>query len=155
MKSIILIIILSFTVGISNAQQNKEAYLFSYFMGNGEDGLHLAYSYDGLEWKALNNNKSFLTPAVGNDKLMRDPCIISGPDGKFHMVWTVSWGEKGIGYASSNDLIHWSEQKYIPVMEHEPEALNCWAPEVFFDEASKQRNKIYPNRHRGISEGPV
>jgi len=138
MKSTILLLVLSFTVSISNAQQKKEAYLFSYFMGNGEDGLHLAFSYDGLEWKALNNNKSFLTPAVGNDKLMRDPCIIFGPDGKFHMVWTVSWGEKGIGYASSEDLIHWSEQKYIPVMEHEPEALNCWAPEVFYDEASKQ-----------------
>ena len=138
MKSTILFLVLSFTVSISNAQQKKEAYLFSYFMGNGEDGLHLAFSYDGLEWKALNNNKSFLTPAVGNDKLMRDPCIIFGPDGKFHMVWTVSWGEKGIGYASSEDLNHWSDQKYIPVMEHEPEALNCWAPEVFYDEASKQ-----------------
>jgi hypothetical protein len=69
---------------------------------------------------------------------MRDPCITTGADGKFHMVWTVSWNEKGIGYASSEDLIHWSEQKYIPVMEHEPEARNCWAPEVFYDEASGQ-----------------
>ena len=25
-------------------------YLFSYFKGNGEDGLHLAYSNDGLKW---------------------------------------------------------------------------------------------------------
>lgn len=53
------------------------------------------------------------------------------------MVWTVSWAERGIGYASSTDLIHWSEQKYIPVMEHEPEAKNCWAPEVFYDDDSK------------------
>jgi beta-xylosidase len=120
------------------AQKEKDIFLFSFFQGNGEDGLHLAYSYDGLTWEALNNNQSFLTPQVGNDKLMRDPCIISGPDGKFHMVWTVSWNEKGIGYASSEDLINWSEQKYIPVMEHEPTARNCWAPEVFYDDASKQ-----------------
>ncbi len=120
------------------AQSNNEIYLFSYFVDNGEDGLHLAYSTDGYKWEALNGNKSVLTPAVGVDKLMRDPCVISGPDGKFHMVWTVSWGEKGIGYASSEDLIHWSEQKYLPVMEHEKDALNCWAPEVFYDEASEQ-----------------
>jgi sucrose-6-phosphate hydrolase SacC (GH32 family) len=120
------------------AQKSDEVYMFSYFINNGEDGLHLAWSADGLMWKSLNNNQSFLAPKVGKDKLMRDPCIISGPDGKFHMVWTVSWGEKGIGYASSEDLINWSEQKYIPVMEHEPTARNCWAPEVFYDISSKQ-----------------
>jgi beta-xylosidase len=112
--------------------------MFSYFMGNGEDGLHLAYSTDGLKWKALKDNKSFLTPVVGGDKLMRDPCIIQGPSGKFHMVWTISWKEKGIGYAHSEDLMNWSDQKYIPVMEHEKDARNCWAPEVYFDEESKQ-----------------
>jgi beta-xylosidase len=107
-------------------------------MGNGEDGLHLAYSYDGLKWEALRNNKSFLTPTAGKDKLMRDPCIIQGPDGIFRMVWTVSWNEKGIGFAYSDDLVNWSEQYYLPVMEHEPDAKNCWAPEIFYDEESKQ-----------------
>ncbi|MBN2105590.1 glycoside hydrolase family 43 protein [bacterium] len=117
---------------------HKEVYLFSYFKGNGEDGLHLAYSYDGLDWKALNRDASFLAPAVGKDKLMRDPSIVRGPGGWFHMVWTVSWGEKGIGYACSKDLIHWSEQLYIPVMEHERTAMNCWAPEIFYDDRSDQ-----------------
>jgi len=112
--------------------------MFSYFVGNGEDGLHLAYSSDGLKWWAVNDGKSVLTPAAGRDKLMRDPCIARGPDGTFHLVWTVSWGERGIGYASSKDLVSWSPQKYIPVMEHEPKARNCWAPEVFYDKASGQ-----------------
>ncbi|MFP4621933.1 MAG: hypothetical protein ACLFM7_11530 [Bacteroidales bacterium] len=112
--------------------------MFSYFTGNGEDGLHLAYSHDGYQWKALNEGKSFLTPQVGNDKLMRDTCIIEGPEGKFHMVWTVSWEEKGIGYALSEDLVHWSDQKYILVMKHEPKAKNCWAPELFYDKETKQ-----------------
>ncbi|MCB9208611.1 MAG: glycoside hydrolase family 43 protein [Ignavibacteriales bacterium] len=120
------------------SQKTKEAYLFSYFKGNGEDGLHLAYSYDGLKWISLKEDSSFLKPKVGNDKLMRDPCIIAGNDGKFHMVWTVSWNAKGIGYANSEDLINWSEQKYIPVMEHESEAKNCWAPEIFFDDQENQ-----------------
>jgi hypothetical protein len=131
----IFFLFLSFQV-ISKGK--NEVYMFSYFMGNGETGLHLAWSEDGLQWQALNNNKSFLTPSAGKDKLMRDPCIIQGPDGKFHMVWTVSWNERGIGYASSDDLMNWSEQRYLPVMEHEPEAKNCWAPEIFYDKSSKQ-----------------
>jgi hypothetical protein len=138
MKDIILTLLLIGAAFLVRAQDKNEVYMFSYFMGNGEDGLHLAYSYDGLKWEALKNNKSFLTPTAGKDKLMRDPCIINGADGKFHMVWTVSWNEKGIGYASSGDLVNWSDQQYIPVMEHEPEAKNCWAPEVFYDEKSKQ-----------------
>lgn len=140
MKQIIflLLFLISGAVNAGNEQNSKNVYLFSYFINNGEDGLHLAYSTDGLKWHALKNNTSFLTPQVGEDKLMRDPCIISGNDGKFHMVWTVSWKERGIGYASSEDLIHWSEQKFIPVMEHEQTARNCWAPEVFYDTDSKQ-----------------
>lgn len=122
----------------SAAPKKGEVYLFSYFKGNGEDGLHLAYSTDGMKWKALNSDKSFLAPVAGKDKLMRDPCIILGSDKVFRMVWTVSWNEKGIGYASSPDLIQWSEQRYIPVMEHEPGARNCWAPEVFYDKPTKQ-----------------
>lgn len=112
--------------------------MFSYFKNNGEDGLHLAYSIDGLKWEALKNDESFLVPQLSSDKLMRDPCIIKGPDGKFHMVWTVSWSEKGIGYANSLDLINWSEQKFIPVMEHEKSTKNSWAPELFYDKKNEQ-----------------
>ena len=114
-------------------------YLFSYFKDNGQDGLHLAYSMDGYTWKALKNDQSFLTPTAGKDKLMRDPCIIRGADGKFHMVWTVSWNEQSIGYASSEDLIHWSAQKDLPVMAQEPGTRNCWAPEITYD----PKNKTY------------
>ncbi len=131
----ILSLLLFFT---TQAQVTDSVFLFSYFQGNGEDGLHLAYSEDGLSWQALQENQSFLTPAVGGDKLMRDPCVIQGPDGTFHMVWTVSWNEKGIGYARSRNLIEWSDQKYIPVMEHEPGARNCWAPEINYDPVTGQ-----------------
>ena len=122
--------------------QEKNVYLFSFFKDNGQDGLHLAYSRDGYHYNALKNNQSFLTPQVADDKLMRDPCIIKGPDKQFHMVWTVSWNDRGIGYASSKDLIHWSEQQFIPVMEQEPSALNCWAPEIFYDK-DNERYLIY------------
>ena len=117
------------------AQPIDSVYAFSYFKGNGEDGLHLAYSQDGFSWHSLNDDGSFLQPELSADKLMRDPCIIRGGDGRFHMVWTVSWTDQGIGYASSGDLIHWSDQQYLSVMAHEPGARNCWAPEVTFDAA--------------------
>jgi hypothetical protein len=117
-------------------KQEKMVYLFSYFENNGKDGLHLAYSSDGYHWEALNDGKSFLSPELSRDKLMRDPCIIRGGDGLYHMVWTISWTESGIGYASSKDMINWSEQKLIPVMAHEDSVRNCWAPEITYDPAS-------------------
>ena len=136
LKKLTYYLIIIFLLGCNSKE--RDIYIFSYFEGNGKDGLHLAYSYNGLKWTALNNDKSFLKPQVSKDKLMRDPCIISDPDGMFHMVWTISWNEKGIGYASSKDLIHWSKQKYLPVMEHEPDAKNCWAPELFYDDLKQQ-----------------
>lgn len=137
-KSFFILSLCILSLLITASLPAQTALMFSYFTGNGEDGLHLAYSEDGLKWEGLNNGKSFLTPEVGKDKLMRDPCIIKDSDGLFHMVWTVSWAEKGIGYASSKDLVNWSEQHYIPVMEHEDSAMNCWAPELFYDSEQDQ-----------------
>ncbi len=117
-------------------QMSDSVYLFCYFKGNG-DGLHLAYSNDGYSWKALFNDSIILKPMVSRDKLMRDPCVIKGGDGKFHMVWTVSWADRGIGYASSPDLIHWSEQQFVPVMMYEDSAKNTWAPEITYDTKKK------------------
>ena len=138
MKGFLLIVLVLFQVQYAICQHDK-VYMFSYFKDNGQDGLHLAYSRDGYEWTALHNDSSFLKPDVAKDKLMRDPCIIRGADNKFHMVWTVSWNDRGIGYASSPDLIHWSKQQFIPVMQNEPAAKNCWAPEIFYD----KNDKIY------------
>lgn len=136
MKEILVTVLLIISQLVS--AQSRKVYMFSYFRGNGEDGLHLAYSRDGLKFTALGNEKSFLAPTVGISKLMRDPCIIQTPDGIFHMVWTAGWTERGIGYSSSRDLLTWTEQKYFPVMEKEPTARNCWAPEINYDKKKKQ-----------------
>lgn len=111
----------------------QQAYLFAYFVRNGADGLHLAASGDGYRWQALRGGASFLAPAIGKAKLMRDPSLLRGPDGLYHMVWTSGWDERGIGYASSPDLVHWSPQRELAVMAHEPGALNAWAPEIMHD----------------------
>ena len=124
--------------GEASKSKPEMAYVFSYFIGNGEDGLHLAWSADGYKWEALNQGRSYLQPKVGESKLMRDPCLLRGPDGRFHLVWTTSWGGKTIGYAHSKDLVEWSEQKAIPVMAHEPAVLNSWAPEIAWDDSLKE-----------------
>jgi hypothetical protein len=121
-----------------NGKNHDQCFLFSYFRDNGADGLHLAYSYNGLVWQTLKSGESLLQPTVGKDKLMRDPQIISGPDGLFHLVWTTSWAEPVIGYATSKDLINWSEQRAIRPMTHEPTARNVWAPELFYDDQERQ-----------------
>jgi predicted GH43/DUF377 family glycosyl hydrolase len=141
MRYIVLVLMTWMLTGC-NQQDMGHAYLFSYFTGNGEDGLHLAWSTDGLHWEVVNNGRSLLLPLVGESVLMRDPCIAQGPDGRFHMVWTTSWNGRTIGYASSSDLIDWSVQKAIPVMEHEPDAANCWAPEITYS-PEMQKFMIY------------
>ena len=118
----------------SVAAQAADSYLFAYFTENGQDGLHFARSTDGYKWDKVAGGRSFLTPVVGNSKLMRDPCIVRGPDGTFHMVWTSGWNENNIGYASSKDLVNWSPQQQVPVMAHEPGSLNAWAPEIVYDD---------------------
>lgn len=153
MKKLLLSLLCFLLAGPAPCAEDT-AYLFSYFIDKSRDGLHLAYSYDGLTWTPLNNGKSFLVPAVGKDRLMRDPSICQAPDGTFHMVWTSSWTDRIIGYASSPDLVHWSEQRAIPVMMHEPEAHNCWAPELFYDEPSQTYYIFWattiPGRHKEV-----
>jgi hypothetical protein len=111
-------------------------YLFSTFKETAQDGLRFAYSFDGYHW--TNVPGLFLKPEVGS-KIMRDPSICRGTEGTFHLVWTSAWhGDLGFGYASSKDLIHWSEQKFIPVMTNEPTTVNVWAPELFYDANEKR-----------------
>jgi sucrose-6-phosphate hydrolase SacC (GH32 family) len=135
---------------------NNKAYLFTSFNEPADKGLRMLYSYDGKKWNDLDT--VLLQPKVGNQKVMRDPSMVQGPDGTFHLVWTSSWrGDKGFGYASSKNLINWSEQKLIPVMQNEPTTVNVWAPELFYDEDAKQYLIIWasciPGRfERGVEE---
>jgi len=145
-----------FLIAVLLASCSNKAYLFTSFHEPANEGLRLLYSTDGMYWKALDS--IFLQPQVGKQRLMRDPSMVQGPDGVFHLVWTSSWrGDNGFGYASSKDLVHWSKQQFIPVMQHEPSVVNVWAPELIYDEASKKFIIIWasciPGRfYKGIEE---
>ena len=111
--------------------------------------MYLAVSEDGLKWMPLHGDRPLVRPEVGESKLMRDPSIARGPDGRFHMVWTTSWQGKTIGYAHSRDLINWSPQRAIEVMPDEPGVQNCWAPELFYDEAAGEFVIVWASTIRG------
>ncbi|MCI0437130.1 MAG: glycoside hydrolase family 43 protein [Gemmatimonadetes bacterium] len=143
------------TADVSPATRPAEGpWLFTSFRGNGEDGLYLAYSRDGYAWTPLNGDKPVLKPAVGGEKLMRDPCIQQGPDGTFHMVWTTGWKEEGFGYANSKDLIHWSEQRFVPVTRGAlaEGVYNTWAPELFFDDEQRRFLIVWSSTRRSQAE---
>lgn len=139
------LVLASFTLTFAADQ----TFIFSFFRGNGEDGLYLASSTDGLKWTPLNGDMPLLKPEVGESKLMRDPSIARGPDGTFHMVWTTSWNGRTIGYASSKDLRHWSAQRAIELFPAGMEVLNCWAPELFYDSKSKDFAIVWASTIKG------
>lgn len=117
------------------ARADDDLYLFAYFHNKEIDGLRLAWSNDGMNWKALNDGKPVFNPKDSTtNMILRDPSITMGPDGTFHLVFTSMGHSRSIGYASSKDLRNWTFPRKIPVMDYEPTALNAWAPETFYDE---------------------
>lgn len=153
-RSYLLFLLFGLMVTFSSCA--KKGYLFTSFHEPANEGLRMLYSYNGYKWVDL--NKIYLKPEIGKQKIMRDPSMVQGPDGVFHLVWTCGWkGDRGFGYASSKDLIHWSEQQFIPVLENELTTVNVWAPELFYDEVKNEFIIIWastiPHRfEKGIEE---
>lgn len=131
------LLLISIGIWMIGCKAEKEIYLFSSFKEPATEGLFFLYSKDAYHWQRIEH--SFLKPAIGNQKVMRDPSIAQGPDATFHLVWTTSWrGDLGFGYAASQDLIHWSEPEMIPVMAWDTTTVNVWAPELFYDQDDDQ-----------------
>lgn len=135
---------------------SKDYYMFTSFHEPANEGLRYLYSEDGMHWDSIPG--VWLKPELGKHQLMRDPSMTRTPDGTYHLVWTTSWkGDLGFGYAHSKDLIHWSEQKMIPVMQDEPTTVNVWAPEIFYDDDKQEFIVVWasciPGRfERGVEE---
>jgi hypothetical protein len=131
LKAFLIIILLAVS-----CKPDREVFMFASFREPADEGLRFLYSYDGYNWQRLDS--VLLRPEVGIQKVMRDPSIVQGPDGIFHLVWTSSWkDDPGFGYAGSPDLKHWSEQKFIPVMAHDTSTVNVWAPELYYDDEKR------------------
>ncbi|HLP05607.1 MAG TPA: family 43 glycosylhydrolase [Paludibacter sp.] len=124
----------------------SSAYLFVYFTGNriDEEQIHYALSYDGYNFKALNNDK----PVIDSKKIsltggVRDPHILRCEDGKtFYMVATdmissKGWdSNRGMVLLKSTDLLHWSSATVnIPTAfpNEFADVDRVWAPQTIFD----------------------
>lgn len=129
------------TAALAALARADDVAVLSFFRDNGQDGIFLAASDDGLVFTALNNDRPVMKPANWpGQNLTRDPSIVFR-DGKFRAVWTSGWKGPFFGYAESSDLIHWSEPvKVRPFPESLPkegQPRNVWAPEIHWDPARK------------------
>lgn len=141
MKSCALVVAVAiFAVCSVGFAAEDSGLLFSYFKSNGETGVFLAYSEDGLTFKTLNDGRPVFTPPQWpGQNLTRDPSIVYH-DGIFHMVWTSSWGGLCFGAATSADLKEWSKPICVEPFKHwsaDDLPINTWAPEVHWDPVQK------------------
>lgn len=130
-----------------------QSYLFVHFRErktpDGEQ-VYFGLSQDGFHWEPVNDGKPVLWSYLG-EKGVRDCTIIRcATDGKYRILatdlslaynfknkyrehWpTVSRnGSKCLSMWESEDLVHWSSQKLLPLGN---DSFGClWAPDVFYD----------------------
>lgn len=122
------------------AAGTDEVLLLAFFRDNGQKGVYLAWSEDGVRFQPLNGDEPILKPGDWPDqKLTRDPSIVYH-DGLFRAVWTTNWKGRCFGYAESSDLARWSGQRRVyPFPTTLPAAdqpRNVWAPEITRDPAT-------------------
>ena len=96
MKKIILILMALAIVASADAKkkhhipQEKDmgAYLMVYHK-DCDHSLHMAISYDGYVWTALNDDKPIICgDTIAEQHGIRDPHIFRGPDGGFYLAMT-------------------------------------------------------------------
>lgn len=140
MKKIFSALLLA-AAGFGAFAQSDDVYMFTSFHEPADEGLRFLSSEDGVHWDSIPG--TWLAPEIGQN-IMRDPSIAVGPDGTFHLVWTIAWkGDTGFGYSSSKDLVNWTPQRRIPVMDNVATTQNVWAPELFYDEDNNQFLIVY------------
>lgn len=138
MKQIFTMVLLATLIFCSPTQAKiripKEKDLAGYVMVYHKDqdhGLHIAYSWDGYTWTALNDDRPIMAgDTIAVQKGIRDPYIFRAPDGAFCIAMTdlhvfgqrdgirstkwerdgkkYDWGNnRGLVLLRSLDLIHW------------------------------------------------
>lgn len=159
MKRILLTAALSVICSISSAQEEKVAYLFTYFTGNApqEEQICYALSDDGYNFTPLNGGY----PVISSDTIaftqcVRDPHILRGEDGKtFYMVVTdmrssYGWASnRGMVLLKSTDLINWQHSVVNFPTKYPKEwgnVIRVWAPETIYDHKAGRYMVFYSLR---------
>ena len=148
-------------------ESDMAAYLLVYFKDE-THGLHFALSSDGYRFTSLNEDRPIFKGAdLAEQKGIRDPYIMRGPDNNFYMAMTdlhifarreglrntdwerdgtqYGWGNnRGMVLMKSSDLVNWSHH-VLRVDQTFPSlaGIGCaWAPALNWD-ADKQRMMIH------------
>ena len=154
-------------------EKDMGAYLMV-FHKDDTHSLHMALSYDGYTFTALNDAK----PVIGGDTIadqkgIRDPHIYRGPDGAFYLAmtdlhiyakndgyrqteWerdgdTYGWGNnRGLVLMKSWDLVNWSRAniRFDKLSAAYSEIGCAWAPETTFDEKTGKLMIYFTMRFR-------
>lgn len=127
-------------------------YLFVHFKEKrtpeGEQ-VYFSISKDGFHWQEVNGGNPVLWSMLG-EKGVRDFTVIRSNNGKFYIIATdlslsyemrpkyhdnwrevVRNGSNKFMMWESEDLVHWSQQKELPVRK--PGEGCCWAPDIIQD----------------------
>ncbi len=134
--------------GMVDKDASHGGFLFVTFNGEGSpmtEQIYFGLSGDGRHWEALNQAQPVLISELG-EKGVRDPFIFRSHDGKkIYIIATDlsinrnrSWnrathaGSKSIVIWESEDLVHWSEPRLVPIAADD--AGCTWAPEAVYDQ---------------------
>ncbi|KQU46041.1 beta-xylosidase [Sphingomonas sp. Leaf339] len=154
----------------------RSAYLLAYFKDE-THSLYFATSPDGYTFTDVNGGEPVLAGrAVADQKGLRDPHIMRGPDGAFYLSMTdlhiygqreglrttqwerpeneFGWGNnRNLLLMKSNDLLHWTLAKVdmANLFPTYAKAGNAWAPETIWDPAKKRMMVYFTTR---IGNGP-
>ncbi|KIU26065.1 beta-xylosidase [Sphingomonas melonis] len=164
------------TCAASARASARSAYLLVYFKDE-THSLHFATSPDGYTFTDVNGGEPVLSGrAVADQKGLRDPHIMRGPDGSFYMSMTdlhiyaqreglratlwerpetqFGWGNnRNLLLMKSNDLLHWTLAK-VAVASLFPayaNASSAWAPETIWDPATRRMMVYFTTR---MGNGP-
>lgn len=150
-----ILVFLSF-FGILNyakpAKSKEGAYLFAYFVGNGEgeERIHFAVSKDGYNFRELNGGEAVITQNLGK-KCVRDPYILKGQNGDYYIVGTDMRCEEGwtsnhaLVTWKSTDLVNWTDETIIDMRDFGgefSETNRAWAPQAIWD-SEKEMYMLY------------
>lgn len=180
MKKLICFAACLFILASCSTKQEEEgmgAYLFTYF-NDPTHSLFMAVSYDGYEFKAINNSDPVISgDSIADQRGIRDPHIQRDPNGNYYIVMTdlhlgamrmglretiwerdeyYGWGNnRGIVLMKSQDLIHWTHN-IVRIDELYPEnfgEVGCfWAPESIWDPDEKKMMVYFTIRQRPEGE---
>lgn len=147
----------------SPTEAEQTAYLLVYFKDETHD-IYFATSADGYSFTDVNGGRPiFLGRVLAEQKGVRDPHVMRGPDGAFYMAMTdlhifaksagfrstdwerpgdeYGWGNnRNLIFMKSRDLIHWTLSR-VPVAKMFPEVGDLgvvWAPETIWDAQARK-----------------